>query len=168
MGTAESPGPEKSGSLAEVTPSDQANAGPTYQPVTGCGTERAETSLLAPVHAGGTMNRKELATAIAEDLGTDRRAADSFLGSLVGVITETVATGEPVVISGFAKFSRVERAARMGRDPRDRRSDQDCGVPEGQNRSSQSVQGRRARLKEEAIKACDSKLLGGGFGNPRP
>ena len=27
---------------AEVTPSDQANAGPTYPPVTGCGTERAQ------------------------------------------------------------------------------------------------------------------------------
>ena len=63
------------------------------------------------------MNRKELTTAIADDLGTDRRAADTFLGSLIDVITEQVASGEPVVISGFAKFSRVERAARMGRNP---------------------------------------------------
>ena len=76
------------------------------------------------------MNRKELATAIAEDLGTDRRAADSFLGSLVGVITETVATGEPVVINGlpsspgssappaWAAIPRPEKRSRLRRPGR--------------------------------------------------
>lgn len=63
------------------------------------------------------MNRKELATAIAEDLGTDRKAAESFLGSFVDVVTSTVSKGEPITISGFAKFARVERAARTGRNP---------------------------------------------------
>jgi DNA-binding protein HU-beta len=33
------------------------------------------------------------------------------------VVTAAVAKGEPVSISGFAKFAKVERAARMGRNP---------------------------------------------------
>jgi len=63
------------------------------------------------------VNRKELATAIAEDLDTDRKAADEFIASFVDVVTTTVAKGEPITITGFAKFARVERAARMGRNP---------------------------------------------------
>src|SRR5438105_6170307 len=63
------------------------------------------------------MNRRELVLALADRADTDRRTADELLSSLVGVITETVATGEPVAISGFAKFARVDRAARMGRNP---------------------------------------------------
>jgi DNA-binding protein HU-beta len=63
------------------------------------------------------MNRRELVLALAERADTDRRTADEMLSSLVEVITETVSTGEPVAISGFAKFARVDRAARMGRNP---------------------------------------------------
>ena len=33
------------------------------------------------------------------------------------MVTAAVAKGEPVSISGFAKFAKVERAARMGRNP---------------------------------------------------
>ena len=63
------------------------------------------------------MNKKELATAIAEDLETDRKSAEEFLAAFVEVVTTTVSGGEPVIITGFAKFARVERAARMGRNP---------------------------------------------------
>ena len=55
--------------------------------------------------------------ALAERTDTDRRTADATLTAFVELITETVATGEPVAISGFAKFARVDRAARMGRNP---------------------------------------------------
>lgn len=63
------------------------------------------------------MNRRDLVLALADRADTDRRTADDLLSSLVDIITETVATGEPVAISGFAKFARVDRAARMGRNP---------------------------------------------------
>jgi nucleoid DNA-binding protein len=63
------------------------------------------------------VNRKELTTAIAEQLDTDRKSADQFLGAFVDVVTSTVSKGEPITITGFAKFARVERAARMGRNP---------------------------------------------------
>ena len=63
------------------------------------------------------MNRRELVLALAERTETDRRTADATLTAFVEIITETVAKGEPVAITGFAKFARVDRAARMGRNP---------------------------------------------------
>jgi DNA-binding protein HU-beta len=63
------------------------------------------------------MNRRELINALAEKTGTDKKSAEGFLGSFVDIVTGTVSKGEPVTISGFCKFARVDRAARMGRNP---------------------------------------------------
>jgi DNA-binding protein HU-beta len=63
------------------------------------------------------VNRRELVAALAEKTGTDKKSADETLKALTDLITETVGTGDPVVISGFAKFAKIERAARMGRNP---------------------------------------------------
>ena len=63
------------------------------------------------------MNRRDLVTSIAERAGVDRKVADSVMTSFVEVVTDSVAKGDPVAISGFAKFARVDRAARMGRNP---------------------------------------------------
>jgi DNA-binding protein HU-beta len=63
------------------------------------------------------MNRRELVLALSERLDTDRRTADDALQAFVDTVTDTVASGEVVAISGFAKFARVDRAARMGRNP---------------------------------------------------
>src|SRR5581483_8356254 len=63
------------------------------------------------------VNRRELGLALAERTETDRRTADEMLAAFTDIVTETVSTGEPVAISGFCKFARVDRAARMGRNP---------------------------------------------------
>jgi len=63
------------------------------------------------------VNRRELVLALAERTETDRRTADEMLAAFTDIVTETVSTGEPVAISGFCKFARVDRAARMGRNP---------------------------------------------------
>ncbi len=63
------------------------------------------------------MNRRELVAALAERLDIDKRTADAHLTALTETITGTVSKGEVVVISGFAKFARVDRPARMGRNP---------------------------------------------------
>ena len=63
------------------------------------------------------MNRRELVAALAERLDTDKRSADAALTAVTDTITATVSKGEVVVISGFAKFARVDRPARMGRNP---------------------------------------------------
>jgi DNA-binding protein HU-beta len=63
------------------------------------------------------MNRRDLVAALAERTDTDKRSADAALQAFIDTVTETVSTGEPVMISGFLKFARVDRAARMGRNP---------------------------------------------------
>src|SRR5919107_4049975 len=63
------------------------------------------------------MNRKELVNATALHGDVDAKTVDAILRSLTEVITATVARGEPVMIQGFAKFAKVERNARMGRNP---------------------------------------------------
>jgi DNA-binding protein HU-beta len=63
------------------------------------------------------MNRRDLVTNLADRLETDKRTADAHLQAVIDAITETVSKGEVVVISGFAKFARVDRPARMGRNP---------------------------------------------------
>jgi DNA-binding protein HU-beta len=63
------------------------------------------------------VNRSQLLNALAERNDMSRKEADAVVTSLVDLITETVATGEDVTISGFAKFRRVDRPARMGRNP---------------------------------------------------
>jgi DNA-binding protein HU-beta len=63
------------------------------------------------------MNRRELVAELADRLETDKRSADAALQAFVDAVTDTVSSGEVVAISGFAKFARVERAARMGRNP---------------------------------------------------
>lgn len=63
------------------------------------------------------MNRSQLLNALAERNDMSRKEADVLLTSLTDLITETVCRGEDVAISGFAKFRRIDRPARMARNP---------------------------------------------------
>ena len=63
------------------------------------------------------MNRRELINAVASHVGAEAKEVDKVLSGFTEVVTQTVSRGEQVAISGFAKFARVERAARMGRNP---------------------------------------------------
>ncbi|MBW3574707.1 MAG: HU family DNA-binding protein [Actinobacteria bacterium] len=47
----------------------------------------------------------------------DAKQVDATLRSFTEVVTAVVAKGEPVNISGFAKFAKIQRPARMGRNP---------------------------------------------------
>ncbi len=62
------------------------------------------------------MNRRELVKAIAAQTETDAKTVDAVLKGFTDVTTAVVSKGEPVAISGFCKFSKVVRAARMGRN----------------------------------------------------
>jgi DNA-binding protein HU-beta len=63
------------------------------------------------------LNRRELNNAVAQHIGADAKEVERVLNGFTDVVTQTVSRGEQVAISGFAKFARVERAARMGRNP---------------------------------------------------
>lgn len=63
------------------------------------------------------MNRRDLVTAIATQTATEPKAVDSVLRGFTDVVLATVAKGDPVVITGFAKFAKIQTKARMGRNP---------------------------------------------------
>ncbi|MDQ3641722.1 MAG: HU family DNA-binding protein [Actinomycetota bacterium] len=63
------------------------------------------------------MNRKELVGAVATHTGMEPREVDKALRGTTEVIEAVAAKGEQVTISGFAKFARVDRPARMARNP---------------------------------------------------
>jgi DNA-binding protein HU-beta len=54
---------------------------------------------------------------VATQTGVERREVDTVLKGFTDVVTAVVSKGEPVSISGFAKFVKVDRPARMGRNP---------------------------------------------------
>lgn len=63
------------------------------------------------------MNRKELCDAIAAHTRTEARNVDTFLKGFADVVIAAVSKGEAVMVSGFAKFDRVQTNARNGRNP---------------------------------------------------
>jgi DNA-binding protein HU-beta len=63
------------------------------------------------------VNRRDLVQAVSTQSGVERKDVDSVLKGFTDVVTAVVSKGEPVSISGFAKFVKVDRPARMGRNP---------------------------------------------------
>jgi DNA-binding protein HU-beta len=63
------------------------------------------------------MNRRELITAIAAHTDAEPKTVDTVLRGFTDVVCATVAKGDPVVITGFAKFAKIQTKARMGRNP---------------------------------------------------
>lgn len=64
------------------------------------------------------MNKAELATALAVRVGISRKDATVALDGFIEEITNAVAKGEKVSITGFGVFDKKERQARMARNPR--------------------------------------------------
>ena len=64
------------------------------------------------------MNKAELVDAIAKDTKLKKKDVEMFLGSFMKTVKETVKKGQNVQLIGFGTFSRAERAARAGRNPR--------------------------------------------------
>ena len=63
------------------------------------------------------MNRRELVNAVAAQTGNTNKEIDQILKGFQDVVTHVVSKGEQVNISGFCKFVKVDRPARMGRNP---------------------------------------------------
>ena len=63
------------------------------------------------------MNKTELIDAIAETTGWPRSEAQEALAVVIDVISDNVASGEKVSITGFGSFEKRERAARTARNP---------------------------------------------------
>lgn len=68
------------------------------------------------------MNKTQLISEVASrlrDNGDDISRMDvaNVMTVFEQTVVETCAKGEPVMLSGFCKFARVDRPARMGRNP---------------------------------------------------
>lgn len=63
------------------------------------------------------MNKVELIDAVSKKLDCTKKAASEAIDAVFGVISDTVAEGNDVKISGFGTFGITERAAREGRNP---------------------------------------------------
>ena len=64
-----------------------------------------------------SMNKRELAKAVAVQADVELKTVTAVLDGFTDVVTTVVSKGEPISIPGFAKFVKVNRAARMGRNP---------------------------------------------------
>lgn len=63
------------------------------------------------------MNKSELIDAAADRSTLSKSDVGNALDALIDTITETVARGDRVSLTGFGTFERRERSARTGRNP---------------------------------------------------
>ena len=73
--------------------------------------------LQARVGHNVAMNKRELARAVAVQSDVELKTVITVIDGFTDVVTAVVSKGEPVSIPGFAKFVKVNRPARMGRNP---------------------------------------------------
>jgi DNA-binding protein HU-beta len=63
------------------------------------------------------MNKAELVAVVADKMGGDELDARRYVDAVFEAIMIQVAAGDRVQVLGFGTFDRVERAARIGRNP---------------------------------------------------
>jgi DNA-binding protein HU-beta len=63
------------------------------------------------------MKKRDLIQAVSDHTGIDKKTATAAVEGTIDVILANVAKGEIVNLSGFAKFAKIKRPARMGRNP---------------------------------------------------
>ena len=64
-----------------------------------------------------TINKTELAKAVAEDTGLTNGQAKEVIEATLKQIESELGAGNEVSLPGFGKFAVSQRAARMGRNP---------------------------------------------------
>ena len=64
------------------------------------------------------MNKSELVKAVADKAGCPDSQAQKVLDAVIDTVQGAVASGDKVTLPGFGAWSRTERKARMGRNPR--------------------------------------------------
>ena len=64
-----------------------------------------------------TINKTELARAVAEDTGLTNGQAKEAIEVTLEKIERALMSGDEVALSGFGKFAVSERSARQGRNP---------------------------------------------------
>ena len=63
------------------------------------------------------MNKTELIAAVAEKAGLTKKDAERAVNATIDAITESLAKGDKVQVSGLGSFEVKNREARTGRNP---------------------------------------------------
>ena len=64
------------------------------------------------------MTKTELVAAVAKKAGLTQKDADKALAAVLDVVTEALAKGDKVQLTGFGTFEVRAKAAREGRNPK--------------------------------------------------
>jgi len=64
------------------------------------------------------MNKAELVAAVAENLAVPKRVVADVMDEILVMAVKVLGSKEQVKLSGFGTFHTVERAARIGRNPK--------------------------------------------------
>ena len=64
------------------------------------------------------MKKAELIAAMAEEMNTNKHIADEALDALSKVLQRQLVAGEALLILGIGTFSVIQKAARLGRNPK--------------------------------------------------
>ena len=91
------------------------------------------------------MKKEELVTAIAEKSKFTKADTKKFLDAYTEVVTLALQSGEEVQLMGFLGMSVVERAERIGRNPR---SGEEITIP-----ASKVIKFNTGKQLKEAINA---------------
>jgi len=63
------------------------------------------------------MKKGDLVEALAKATGESQTTAAKHLEAFIDIVTQQMATGDEVTITGFGSFKASQRAARTGRNP---------------------------------------------------
>lgn len=64
------------------------------------------------------MNKTEIISAMAEKAEISKKDAEKALIAFTNVVSDVLVNGDKVQLVGFGTFEVVERAARIGRNPK--------------------------------------------------
>lgn len=64
------------------------------------------------------MNKTELISTVAEKTGLTKKDTERVLNATLDAISQALAKGEKVQVTGFGSFEVKTREARLGRNPR--------------------------------------------------
>lgn len=66
---------------------------------------------------GGTLTRADLCDAVFEEVGLSRTECAGLVESILGHISEALASGDNVKVAGFGTFLLRDKPHRIGRNP---------------------------------------------------
>ena len=64
------------------------------------------------------MNKSELIEKVAGEAGLAKSEAEKAVNAFIAVVEGAVSSGDKVTLPGFGNWSRTDRKARTGRNPR--------------------------------------------------